>query len=565
MRSSGSLETLVVAPGGDPRRAERWTRLALPFVGFVVAANAAEAAARLADGAVDAVLVDAIAAPQDGADLLERLAPLARGRPLVVLVPPDAGAALAPFTALAGRVDFRVVADGGAVELCRALREIVGECRRAEQRRDRDRVEPVTGMPSREAFREMLQPRLEAATATSAMAVVDIDGLAAINGLLGRDVADHVLMLIAERLAGALREGDLTAAVGGGRFLVWTPLETAPEDGLVRTRRLLQAIARPFAIAGERLQLTASAGLALHPVDAAGLETLIARAEAAMYRAKVQGPGGYRLHQPLAVGSPPHELKKRAVVRRELEREGLELVFEPQLDLRTERPRAARLHLRTRTDDALLRLTGDEIDDLALPVIRWMLEAAGRQMASWLGHEVPLVPLVVDLPITLVRRSDVVEMIRRRLQGAGCHPAWFEVAIGGEPAGVDASDTAVADHLQALRDLGLRIALAGCGGPRSSLAALRHLPADSLELAGDLVQGQRERAGDATILEGLVGLGLGLGLDVGAAGVDRPGLARHLKELGCDWASGAWVGAPMPAQTFSDWLSGGGTLMIAAS
>jgi EAL domain-containing protein (putative c-di-GMP-specific phosphodiesterase class I) len=339
----------------------------------------------------------------------------------------------------------------------------------------------------------------------------------------------------------------------------------APEEALVRARHILQAIARPFTIAGERLQLTASAGLALHPADAAGLETLLVRAEAAMYRAKAQGPNGYRLHQPLMVGAPPGELKKRAVVRRELDRDGLELVFEPQLDLGTERPRAARLHLRTRADDALLRLAGDELDDLALPVIRWMLEAAGRQMATWLAHEVPLVPLVVDLPLTLVRRSDVVEMIRRRLQGAGCHPAWFEVAVAGEPGGVDAADTAVADHLQALRDLGLRVTLAGCGGPRSSLAALRHLPADGLELAADLVQSQRTRPSDATILRAIVGLGLGLGLDVGAGGIDRPGLARQLKDLGCDWASGAWVGAPMPAAAFSDWLSGGGTLMIAAS
>lgn len=554
----------MIAPDGDPGRVERWNRLALPFVDFVVAGDAAGAAARLGRGLGDAVLVDATAAIHEAAELLERTAPLIRDRPVVVLVAPGTGD-LGPFAHLAGRLDFRVVADGGAVEVCRALREIVAECRRAEQRRSQDRRDPLTGLASREAFRATVQPRLEEAEHPSAVAIVDIDGLASINDLLGRDVADHVLTLVAERLTGALDEGDLTAAGGGGRFFYWAPIALVPEDALVRTRRVLQAIARPFAIAGERLQLTASAGLALHPADAAGLETLLARAEAAMYRAKTQGPNGYRLHQPLAVGAPPGEIRKRAVVRRELDRERLELVFEPQLDLRTERPRAARLHLRTHADDALLRLAGDELDDLALPVIRWMLEAAGRQMATWLAHEVPLVPLVVDLPLTLVRRSDVVEMIRRRLQGAGCHPAWFEVAVGGEPAGVEASDTAVADHLQALRDLGLRVTLAGYGGPRSSLAALRHLPADSLELAADLVQGQRERASDGAILRSVAALGIGLGLDVGAAGVDRPGLARQLKELGCDWASGAWVGAPMPANAFSDWLSGGGTLMIAAS
>ncbi len=559
------METLVVAPAGDARRVERWQRLALPFIAFSSAEDAAGAAALLAERDIDAVLVDATSGQRDAADLLERLAPLVDDRPLVVMVPPDAGASLAPVSALAGRIDFRLVADGGAVELCRVLRELVGECRRAEQRRLQDRLEPLTGLPSREAFRDLVQPKLEAGDTASALVVVDIDGLAAINALLGRDVADRVLTLVAERLAGARGESDLTAALGGGRFLLWTAVEMVPEEALVRVRRLLQAIARPFTIAGERLHLTASAGLALYPLDATGFETLLARAEAAMYRAKAQGPGGFRLHQPLVVGTAPGELKKRALVRRELQREGFELVFEPQLDLRTERPRAARLHLRARGDDALLRLAVDEIDDLALPVIRWMLEAAGRQMAGWLAYEVPLVPLVVDLPLTLVRRSDVVEMIRRRLQAVGCHPAWFEVAVGGKTTGVDASDTAVADHLQALRDLGLRVTLAGGGGPRSSLFALRHLPADSLELAAGLVQGQRERASDATILKGLVDLGLGLGLDVGAAGVDRPGLARKLKELGCDWASGAWVGAPMPAHAFSDWLSGGGTLMIAAS
>jgi diguanylate cyclase (GGDEF)-like protein len=564
MPSTGSLEVLVVAPATAPGHAPRRIPPALPFVAFTVAEDAAQAATVLAERAVDAALIDATGG-HDVVDLLERLAPVLGDRPMVVSVAPDDAGRIAGLAPLARRVDVRVVADGGTLELCRALREVVGEYRRAEQRRDQDRSEPLTGLPRREALRELVRPHLEAASRPSAMAVVDLDGLAGINELLGRDVADHVLALVAERLAGALDEGDLAAALGGGRFLIWTPLDLVPEDALARIRRVLQALARPFAVGGERLGLSASAGLALYPSDAAGFDTLVARAEAAMYRAKAHGPGGYRLHQPLVVGTAPRELKKRAAVRRELEREGLDLVFEPQLDLRTERPRAARLHLRTRADDARLRLAGDEIDELALPVIRWMLEAAGRQMAGWLAHEVPLVPLVLDLPVTLVRRSDVVDMIHRRLQGAGCHPAWFEVAVGGEPAGLDAGDGAVADHLQALRDLGLRVTLAGCGGPRSSLAALRHLPADSLELAGDLVQGQRERPSDGTILRGLVGLGLGLGLDVGAAGVDRPGLARQLKDLGCDWASGAWVGAPMPAAAFSDWLSGGGTLMIAAS
>lgn len=565
MRADGSLETLVVVPESDRAGAARWGDLTLPFIEVVIAVGAGEAVAQLSAGTADAVLLDATAAIGDTAVLLDRLAGIAQDRPFVVVVPADADSALAPLTALAGRVDFRLVADGGPIELCRAIRKVVSECRRVEQRRSHDRIDPLTGLANRDAFRDGVGALLGARDGASMVAMLDLDGLAAVNALVGRDLADRVLGLVAQRLTATLLDGDQLAAVGGGRYLLWTPLPTMAEEGLLRVRRVLQAIARPFNLAGERLQLTASAGVALHPADGSDIDTLIARAEAAMYRAKAQAPNSYRLHQPRSVGAAPAQLRTRAVLRRELEREGLELLFEPQLDLRSDRPRAARLHVRTRADGAVMRLSGDEIEDLALPVFRWMLDAAGRQMSTWLAQEVPLVPLVVDLPHELVRRNDAVEMIRRRLQSAGCHPAWFEVAVPGWVSGVEAGDGVVADNLQALRDLGLRVTLVGYGSARASLAALRALPADGLELAPDLVRGHRERSSDAAILRSLVSLGVALGLDVGAAGVDRPGLARQLRELGCDWTSGAWVGAPMPASAFSDWLSGGGTLMIAAS
>ena len=564
MQQSRSLMALVLAADGEARRAERWRAFSAPFMHFAVVASAAEAATWLAREPIDALLLDAADDRKTDADDLRRVARLAAGRPILVVGPAHDGDGAGPAARVAAELGLARVADGGPVEICRALRRVVAECRHLEAVRGQDRLDPLTGLLAPAAFREEVAARL-ATRAASGLAVLDLDRLRSVNELVGREAADAVLGALGERLTGARGDDEILGVANPGRFLFWSPLERLPEAAPWRVRQLLEVVARPLRCAGQRLQLSACAGLALHPSDALGVETLVARAEAAMYRAKAAGTNGYRLHQPAVLGASPQQLKKRAVVRRELDRNALELVFEPQLDLRNERPRAARLRLRTHHEEALLQLTADDIDELALPVIRWTLETAGAQMAHWLAAEVPLVPLVVDLPLQLVHRSDVVEMVRRRLQGAGCHPAWFEVAIRSEPSSIDIVDTTTADHLQALRDLGLRVTLAGCGGRAATFGMLRHLPADSVELAADLVEGRRVRASDGTILQALVDLALALGLEVGAAGVDRPGLARELKELGCDWASGAWVGAPMPAAAFSDWLSGGGTLMSAAS
>lgn len=566
MHASGSLGALVVVADDDLGRAERWRARAVPFVDIAVAGTVADAMARLGGDGIDAVLVDAGRTGPKLTDVLERLKPIANGRPVMLVASSDAEEGPAALAAAAVEAGVAVVQDGGPADLCRSLRHVVAECRRYEFVSRNDRLEPVTGLDARQAFLDAVGHGVRRTNGASAVTVLDIDGFAAVNQLVGRDAADQVLASLAHRLMGALGETELLGAAGGGRFLHWTPIDLCPEDALSRARRLLDVISRPLVAAGQRLQLTASAGIALFPADAVSVETLVGRAEATVHRAKAVGPDTYRLHQPLLVGLAPAHMRKRAAIRRELDRDALELVFEPQLDLRTERPRAARLALRTCADGALLKLAPDEIDELAVPMIRWTLDSAGAQMASWLAREVPLVPLVIDLPLKLVHRSDVVDMVRRRLQSAGCHPAWFEVAVpSDEGASEITADATAADHLQALRDLGLRVTLAGCGGRGSSFAILRHLPADGIEIASELVEGYRERPTDATILKTIVDLALKLGLEVGMAGVDRPGLAREFKDLGCDWASGAWVGAPLPASAFSEWLSGGGTLMSAAS
>ncbi len=560
MSRSGCLVALVVVADGDVIRIERWRNRAVPFVHLEVAPSLGDAVARIGADDVDAVLVDGTG--RAVRDVVEHLKPLAGDLPLLLLAPREDRPG---FGAEAPDLGIPILRDGGPVDLCRALRHVVAECRRLECVRRVDRLEPVTGLIDREAFREEVAGRLRSTVTASAVLTFDLNGFAAVNDLIGRDAADRVLHAMSERLTGALEDGEILGCAGGGRFLLWAPTGGTAEQVLRRMRQLLDVVARPLMAAGQRLQLTASGGVALYPADAVAVDSLVARAEAAVYRAYASGPNTYRLHQPLLVGAAPGQLHKRAAVRLELDRDALELMFEPQLDLRTERPRAARLSLRTRSDRVPLRLSANEVDDLALPMIRWTLETAGAQMTSWLAAEVPLVPLVVDLPLKLVHRSDVVEMVRHRLQSAGCHPAWFEVAVRNEACGIDITDASTADHLQALRDLGLRVTLAGGGGRTSSWAALRDLPADGIELAAELVEASRMRPSDATILRALVSLALALGLEVGAAGVDRPGLARELKELGCDWATGAWVGAPMAGSAFSDWLSGGGTMMIAAS
>ncbi|MEO1089600.1 MAG: EAL domain-containing protein [Pseudomonadota bacterium] len=563
MQMAGPLVALVVTPkrAGDVR----WQQQPIGLVRFVVVGSLTEALSRLGSDRVDFVLVDGAAAPSEAVELVKRLAPLVSHRPLLLVTTPDALTEIKTLAPAVLESDVRLVADDGSKEVLRALRQVVADCRALEQRRDDERFDKVTGLPTRPAFVAQLGPRLDAVPAVpAALICLDVDGLQGLNLLIGEAGGDHVLHDLAERLAGAAGEDASLGTIGAGRFAVWTEGGKSLEAVLLLVRRLLDAIARPLRHGSHKLGLTACAGVALYPADAQCPETLLARAEAAAFRAKIAGPDCYRVHQPLLVGSSTVQVRQRAAARRDLAAGSLTLAFEPQVDLRTERPRAARLQLKTSDRGEMLDLGSDAFDDLALPVIRWTLETAGNQMGEWLAQDVPLVPLVVDLPLRLLHRNDVVEMIRRRLLGAGCHPAWFEVAV--RPDATFVGDRATTAHLQALRDLGLRVALAGFGGRNGSLTALRFLPVDALELAADLVARHRENAHDGMIARAIVKLGQDLGVEVGAAGVDRPVLARDVCDLGCEWASGAWVGAPLTAAGLGEWLSGGrGQLLHAAS
>ncbi len=563
MQASSSLAVLVVVADGDPAQIGHWQGRAVPFLDLAISSSVADAEMRLRHETIDAVMVDAHRGVTEVVAAVERLKLVGNGRPILMLIPDDSGEQAPSLASAAAEAGVGVVHDGGPVQLFRSLRQVVAECRRAEFARRQDRLEPVTGLPSRANFVGLVGSKLMTETSVAVLAI-DVDAFNAVNDLVGREMGDRALVTLADRLLGALGDGDAIGCAGGGRFLVCTRVTMCPEEALVRVRMLLDVVARPLPAGGRRLQLTASAGVALFPQDASTVETLVARAEGAVYRAKALGPGSYRLFQPLLLGVAPGQLRKRAAVRRELDRDALELVFEPQLDLRTERPRAARLALRARADGAVLKFAADELDDLALPVSRWALEMAGTQMAQWLARDVPLVPLVIDVPLRLVHRSDMVEMVRSRLRSVGCHPAWFEISVRRDDAMPEITDAATAEHLQALRDLGLRVTLAGYGGRTSSFALLRHLPADGIELAAELVEGFRQRPVDGTILKALVELAQELGLEVGASGVDRTALARQLRDAGCDWASGPWVGAPIVAASFTEWLAADNTLMAAS-
>ncbi|MFW5680714.1 MAG: EAL domain-containing protein [Pseudomonadota bacterium] len=555
----GPLVVLVLVPKGSPARRAYWSNQPVAFVRFVVAASLGEALARLGGERIDTVLVDGADAGDGGIELVKRLAPLASDRPVMLLTPRATLDEFEGVAAAALESTVRLIADDGPAEIVRALREVVADCRNRERRREQDRFDPVTGLPVRLSFLSDLQTRLQARPqGFGCLICLDVDGLKGLNVLLGKAEMDRVLAKIAERLSGVVDDAERLAVIGGGRFAVWTETPEGVEGALHLTRRILSALARPLRSGEQRLSLSGAAGLAFHPADAHCAETLLVRAEAAMYRAKVAGPQSYRLHQPLVIGSAPAALQRRAALRSDLATDALELVFEPQIDLRVQRPRAARLQLRTRSDGAILGLAGDAFDDLLLPIIRWTLESAGSQMADWLAHDVPLVPLVLDLPLRMLQRSDVVEMMRRRLQSVGCHPAWFEAALHADASEATVGCGTTAAHVQALRDLGLRVTISNFGGDVGSIQALRFLPADAIELAADLVHRQREHAPDGVIARALVDLAHDLGLEVGAAGVDRPVLAREVRDMGCDWASGAWVGSVAPARGFSDWLAGSG-------
>ncbi len=447
-----------------------------------------------------------------------------------------------------------VTASDGA-RLMWSMVEDIADRKRAEQRISFLAYhDPLTGLDNRLALRTRLAEALSAAGAVRnrvALMMIDIDRFKTINDTLGHDAGDRVIVELARKIRAAVRESDIVARIGGDEFVVaMTQLRSEGQARAVAGKVFEQLRGR-FEVDGSTVHVTVTAGVSVFPGDGPDPQTLMRKADIALYAAKARGRDAYEMYQPAMTQAADQRLILETELRDALAEGQFVLHYQPQMDTLTGRPVGVEALLRwnhpTRgiIPPALFIPIAEETR-LIEPIGEWALTAACRDMRTWLdGGGEPLI-VAVNLSPLQFAREDLAERVAAALAATGLPPRLLELEIT-ESAAMSAPDVA-ARSLARLKQLGVSLAIDDFGTGHSSLARLKMFNVDRLKIDGSIVTDCAADAYDAALCRATIALGRALGLEVVAEGVETSEQWQFLAQEQCTSVQGYLFARPMPAE-----------------
>lgn len=450
-------------------------------------------------------------------------------------------------------------ADGSIYALCGISTDISEHKKNLAQIHQLAYYDALTGLPNRRLLLERLQFALARSARNrreGALLFIDLDNFKQLNDTLGHDMGDLLLQQVGKRLLDQLRQEDSLARLGGDEFvLMLENLEPDPQTAIAAIEqvagKLLAALARPFELPGHSHSSSASIGVALFSQPHDKPEELLKHADLAMYEAKAGGRNTLRFFDPRM----QQALTARAALEHELRRamaeQQLLLHYQPQVDQRGELLGVEAL-LRWQHPQRGLVAPGEFIPlaescGLILPLGRWLLHSACRQLASWAQDPARSgLTLAVNVSARQFHHPDFVADVLAALEASGADPQRLELELTESQLVPDIE--ALIGKMVQLKAHGVRFALDDFGTGYSSLSYLKRLPLDQLKIDRSFVHDLQGSASDTAIVRTILALGQALELRVIAEGVENQAQHDALLHLGCRYFQGYLYGAPQPAE-----------------
>jgi len=446
--------------------------------------------------------------------------------------------------------------DGRALRLDGTMTDVTDR-RRAEERVGYlAQYDPVTGLPNRRLFQDRLSQALARAKRSGrsvALVLVDLDRFRQINEALGHEAGDRVLTTIAARLNGHLREVDTIARPGGDEIAI---VVENVEQSVQATRiasKVLEITAKPIDIDGREVFVTCSIGISLYPEDADEAERLIEHAEMAMYRMKQEGRNGYRVYSAREARSSIDWLDMESRLRRALDRDELQVYYQPKIDIATGTVCGAEALVRWVSPQLGMVSPGAfiplaEETGLIAPIGEWVMHTACAQAKAWRdgGH---LLDIAVNVSARQFRDGDLAERVAAVLAATDLPAHALEVEIT-ESMVVTRPAQAV-EILRGLRRVGVQVSIDDFGTGYSSLSQLRRFPLNTLKVDQSFVRDLGSGEEHGAIVRAIVSLARNLGLKTVAEGVETAEQLEFLRSFGCDQFQGFHFSRPVPAAEFT--------------
>ena len=414
----------------------------------------------------------------------------------------------------------------------------------------------LTGLPNRPAFVEEVERRIAAPQETAeeglppVVVFLDLDDFKIVNDTLGHAAGDQLLIGVADRIGQQLRPGDMLARFGGDEFALLPATGATVADALSMTQRIIVGLELPFHVQGTDVLVGCSAGISAVKGDAR-VDEVLRNADVAMYRAKADGKHRAEVFDPTMHRSIVERHALSSDLGRSVSRGELAVHYQPIVTLATGQIIGVEALVRWNHPERgpidpteFIRLAEDTGTILSLG--RSVLRTATRQVVEWhrrpglesLGLSVNLSPLQLQHP-------GFIDEVAAEIREAGIEASDLTFEMTETAMFRDIGATIIA--LEALRDLGVRIAMDDFGTGYSSLAYLRRFPVDSLKIARELIAAPTESDDREAwaFARAIIALGKSLGLPIVAEGIETPEQLRVLRRLGCGLGQGYLFGRPV--------------------
>jgi len=431
---------------------------------------------------------------------------------------------------------------------------------RTEQLFNRANYDALTQLPNRHLLTDRITHGIENARCGNsqlALMFLDLDRFKVINDSLGHAVGDQLLVKLAAELTQSVRKNDTVGRWGGDEFVILLEYVEDKDNIEKIAQKIIHDITQPFMVGGHQLHVSASIGVARYPQDGIDAANLLVHADTSMYKAKELGPGNCYFFTYAMLDDSIERLSLETQVRNATLNQEFTLFYQPKISLSQQSVVGLEALIRMKKGDQYLSPAAflPVAEDVGLmPIINlWVLNEACQQNVAWRKAGLTIVPIAVNLPVSFFMDQQCVEHIRRALYEAGLAPEFLEVEIT-ENTFMASTEQAV-EVFRQLRELGVNVAIDDFGTGYSCLAYLKDLPICTLKIDGTFVTGLGEEGGNDGIVQTIITLGGGLGLELVAECVETQSQVNILTAMGCNVFQGYYFSPPLNATDTADYLS----------
>ncbi len=434
-----------------------------------------------------------------------------------------------------------------------------------EKKADEERIQylahfdAITGLPNRVLFNDRLQQAIQRARRFKrqvGLMFLDLDRFKYINDTLGHPVGDLLLELVAKRLQDSIRQLDTVARLGGDEFVVIVEDLDETDTLNILAEKIMQSLSLPVQLESHRVNVHCSIGMSVFPTHGSDAEQLVKHADIAMYHAKESGRNQAVLYLPeLSVRAYENYSLERSL-RHAIDTAQLRLHYQPQVRLSSGRLDSIEALVRWQKEDGQL-VEPDQFIPLAeesgliIPLGKWVLQQACRQMKCWLDQGLKM-RVAVNISGLQIINGNWPGTVEDVLEETGLPACYLELEIT-ESYVIQHLDQ-VAEVLTKLRALGIRISIDDFGTGYSSLSYLKQLPVDALKVDRSFIRDVPRSQSDGKIISAIIAMAAQLGLEVVAEGVENAAQLSFLSQRDCDLVQGYLIAPPQSVSELDEWI-----------